>query len=418
METPVPEPAGGRLAFGALVAFTVVLVLAPQEFFPVLGQVRIAFILATVAIAAHMVGGSKSTPNSSTPPEFTIAFCLVVWAVASIPGSYWPGGSLTTLTDQYLKSIAIFWLLGRVVCSTRRLQSLSWTLAAVSIPIAVVGLKNYAAGAFVQGRVIGYAGGLTANPNDLALTLNLFNPLTAAVALTARRPWLRALAWGIIGLNTAAVMMTFSRAGFLTLITEGGLLLLLLVRRRAVKAARALALCAALALVTLPSGYGQRLSTIADIDSDPTGSAQERWRDTKVAAQFIIAHPIIGAGVGQGLLALNELRGAFWLPVHNVYLAYGVDLGVPGLLLFVALVATSFRSARRIERALVETVGLELQTFASGIRISLAGFMVAAFFHPVPYHFYFYYIAGLAVALKTIAARRPEPILISHDAQD
>src|SRR5205814_10276543 len=112
----------------------------------------------------------------------------------------------------------------------------------------------------VEDRLIGYAGGLTSNPNDMALTLNLFIPLTAALAFAARRAWLRALAWGIIGLSTAVVMMTFSRAGFLTLIAEGGLLWLLLIRRGAAKAAGGLALCALFVLVALPSSYTQRLS--------------------------------------------------------------------------------------------------------------------------------------------------------------
>src|SRR5204863_736012 len=190
------------------------------------------------------------------------------------------------------------------------------------------------------------------------------------------------------------------------LIAEAWLLFLLLVRRRAGKAIGALGLCVLVALMVLPSGYGQRLSTILDVDSDATGSAQQRWRDTEAAIQFIAAHPIVGAGIGEGGLALNEVRGTFWLPVHNAYLNYGVDLGVPGLVMFVALVLTSLQTARRVERTTTGAMGTELGGFASGIRISLAGFIVAAFFHPVAYHFYFYYIAGLSVALKTVAARQ------------
>jgi hypothetical protein len=150
------------------------------------------------------------------------------------------------------------------------------------------------------------------------------------------------------------------------------------------------------------------VSTIVDIDSDTTGSAQERWSDINAATQFIVAHPIVGAGVGQGILAMNATRGATWVAVHNAYLNYGVDLGVPGLALFVALVGTSFRSARRVESmdGFRKPVGTELVAFAGGIRVSLAGFMVAACFHPVPYHFHFYYIAGLSMALKTTATRQ------------
>ena len=37
------------------------------------------------------------------------------------------------------------------------------------------------------------------------------------------------------------------------------------------------------------------------------------------------------------MLALNDERGARWLSVHNAYLNYAVDLGLPGLTLFLML---------------------------------------------------------------------------------
>ena len=87
-----------------------------------------------------------------------------------------------------------------------------------------------------------------------------------------------------------------------------------------------------------------------------------------------------------------------------MYLQYAVDLGTPGLILFLALVTSCIRSAREAERrceAVPESA--ELLHLAAGIRISLTGFVVAALFHPAGYQFYFYYIAGLAIAIRAIA---------------
>ena len=44
-----------------------------------------------------------------------------------------------------------------------------------------------------------------------------------------------------------------------------------------------------------------------------------------------------------------------------------------------------------------------LPALGAGVRISLVAFVAAAFFHPAGYHFYFFYIAGLAVSLRLIA---------------
>jgi O-antigen ligase len=119
------------------------------------------------------------------------------------------------------------------------------------------------------------------------------------------------------------------------------------------------------------------------------------------ASAFFLSHPVMGAGLGMDVLALNEVRGASWLHVHNIYLNYAVDLGTPGAVLFIALVAMSIRTATSAERS-HDGLPPEWAILAAGVRISLWGFVVGGFFAPVAYNFYFYYLAGLAVSLRTI----------------
>jgi O-antigen ligase len=88
--------------------------------------------------------------------------------------------------------------------------------------------------------------------------------------------------------------------------------------------------------------------------------------------------------------------------VHDVYLQYGVDLGVPGMLIFVTLLVASIRTASGVERD-ARRRDPRLAALATGVRIGLMAFALAALFYPVAYYFYFYYLSGLAVALRTIA---------------
>jgi O-antigen ligase len=125
-----------------------------------------------------------------------------------------------------------------------------------------------------------------------------------------------------------------------------------------------------------------------------------------LATEFLVEHPVVGAGLGQDLLALNQLRGPTWRSVHNAYLNYGVDLGLPGLGLFLALLISTLHAVWKAERRLSRAQRFgELATFAHGLRVSLLTFAAAAFFYPVAYQFYFYYLAGLAVAVRAIAQR-------------
>lgn len=399
---------GGRTAFVALISFTVILLLSPQEWVPVLKVFRIALVAAGLAIVAHLVERTiHRRAVAPFSPELGIALALVGWSVLTVPLSSWPGGSVRVLLDHYLKAVAFFWLIGAIVTTTDRLRVLAWTLVLCAIPLAATGVSNYVSGANlstgVRGfyRIAGYTGGsgLTGNPNDLALMLNLILPIAGALIVITRGAW-RAVAVAALLLGVAAVILTFSRAGFLTLAASFVMLLAVLARRKAPGAAVGLLLLALCVPPLLPDGYLARLGTITDIETDATGSAQGRWRDTKVAADVVARNPLIGVGIGQDVLAMNAERGDTWRRVHNAYLQYGVDLGVPGLLLFVWLHVRAFLTARAVERrAAAVPAHRDLALLAAGVQVSLVAFAVAAMFHPIAYQFYFFSIAGLAVAL-------------------
>ncbi|MBI4609202.1 MAG: O-antigen ligase family protein [Candidatus Rokubacteria bacterium] len=403
-----PNVPDGSVPFWGLMTFTFILLLAPQSLVPALAPLRIALVTAGLAIAAHLGGRFvRGRPFMSLTREVWITACLVGWAIVTLPLSYWPGGSVSLLLGQYFKALAVFWLIGNVVTSLPRVRLLTQGLSLMAVPLAVSGVSNYLSGEFIAGgvhrRIHGFDAPLTGNPNDLALMLSLILPLSVALVLATRRPLLRVLLLGSVVLSVVGVIVTFSRGGFLALSTIVAMYLWKLRGRREWGWALAVPLVVLAGLPFLPEGYVGRLETITDIQSDPTGSAQARWTDLNAATSFVLANPIVGAGVGMNALALNELRGATWREVHNVYLEYAVDLGLPGLVLFLVLVFGCLRCATFVQRRSAGVPALrELFYLAEGIQISLAAFAVAALFYPAAYHFYFYYLGGLAVAVKAV----------------
>jgi probable O-glycosylation ligase (exosortase A-associated) len=412
------------LAFKALVAFTAILLVAPQEWFPVLKSLRIALVAATVSFVAYMFDSAvKRRPVSTFSPEMGICLALVTWAILTVPLSYWPGGSVTELTERFLKAVAFFWLIGTLVITKKRLTIFTWTLVLCSIPLAFTGVQHFLSGEFVTSRraavqrIAGYAGsGVASNPNDLALMLNLLIPVVGAAMLTTRTITLKFVAAITLLLSVTTVIITFSRAGFIALIVIVLLSLVALIRRRLPGVAIAIVVAALVVPPMLPPGYLERLNTITDIEKDRTGSAQGRWEDFGAAIDVVIKNPITGVGLGQDILALNEERGATWRSVHNVYLQYAVDLGLPGAALFIWLLLATYRGAKRVRiRAARDPALRDLGVLAGGVQIALVAFAVESFFHPVAYQFYFFCIGGLAVALKNTCrtelalARQVEP---------
>lgn len=406
------ERPSGALAFRALMAFTIILVLAPQDWLPELRPWRIALLAAVVGVAAHLRDRLlKGRPLMAGGRETALTLGLAAWATVTLPLSYWPGGSASFLLDGYSKTVALFWLLSGVVDTLPRLRHVAWCLTWLTVPLALTGVKNFLSGSFIDvgpmKRIVGYESGLTKNPNDLALLLALILPLTVALLLASRGRFVQLLLLAIALLQTVAVTLTFSRGGFLTLAAVFIVYLWRTLRRGRIGWAAAALAAALVGASLLPHGYLARLGTIADIDSDPTGSAQVRWGDTLASVRFVLAHPLIGAGMRMNTLALNEIRGETWMEVHNVYLQYAVELGLPGLALFLLLFLACVRKVRDVRRRASSMPGplSELSRLAEGIEISLLAFAVAAFFYPVGYHFYFYYFAGLAVGAHVVYAK-------------
>src|SRR5262249_3426451 len=181
----------------------------------------------------------RRRPVVGSRREIAIALALLSWATMTIPFSLWPGGSFALLTDQYLKAVAFFWLIATLVTTAERLRTFVWTLVLCSIPIAIIGIFHFRSGELLSTgvpgfkRIAGYSGsGLSGNPNDLALTLNLILPVAGALLVVSRGVLARTLAFAALVLGVAGVIVTFSRAGFLTLAAVAVMSVVFFARRR------------------------------------------------------------------------------------------------------------------------------------------------------------------------------------------
>ena len=123
------DAAGSSLPFWALMGFTFVLLIAPQNIIPALRPLRLGMLAAGTGLLAMLVDRlGRGLPITVVTREIKVAGCLLAWAVVTIPLSYWPGGSVNLLLDQYLKTLAIFLLIANAVSSVRRLRQVAWAL--------------------------------------------------------------------------------------------------------------------------------------------------------------------------------------------------------------------------------------------------------------------------------------------------
>ena len=400
MPAPTGGPAG-RLPFYALMFFTFIVLVAPQGVLPALAPLHLALVAATVAVAAHVADRfRRAAPLTVSEPEIRLALLLFGLGTLSVPTSYWIEGSVQTLLGLFGKSLIVFLLLANILVTAERLRGMLWLLTLGSMVPAAAVVKDYLSGDLVGTRVQGYLSALTSNANDVALTLNIAIALAVGLALASRKRGHRVALAAAIALGVAGVVVTFSRAGFIFLTTT---LLLYLGRLKKGRSGIVLLLLLLLVLTLNVDGFVARLGTIGDVQTD--GSGRERWETTWKAFHLMATHPLTGVGIGQSIIALNDIGGVRWRNIHNVYIEIAVDLGIPALLVYLLLFCRALRSVAEARRAW-SAHDVDLYYLAQGLEISLIGFAVAAMFYPVAYHFFVYYLLGLAVAVKGL--RRQE----------
>ena len=411
-----------RVAYRALLAFTFVLFVRPQDTIPLLEPLHLAEVFGTFGIIALIVGRlNRGAPVTRLTFELVSVLAFAGVMLATAPFSIWPGGAVSVVTDLFSKVIVVFVLILNTLTTRSRYERFVEAVVLSCCYVGVRAVLDYAVGANLveDGRVQG-EGGLFGNPNDMALNLVAFLPLAIILMLGRQRPLVRL----ILAIGTpaiiAAIIFSRSRGGTLGLVA---MLVVLLFQIRRVRPRVAVAVVAVtlFTIPLLPASFTQRMSSIIHPEEDVTGSREARKRLLREAYQAYLDHPVLGLGAGQFHNYNPKEREEVWHEAHNAWLQVASELGTGGLVVFAAIVGSGFlaglqagrvvrrsraRKGRRSrEPAEVRARFDRLHLYASAVLASLAGWLVAAMFASVAYYWTLYLVLGLAITLRDITRR-------------
>ena len=397
---------GHGLTFIALFLFSVVLYFRPYELIPALSSfLQMAFFFGILTLAIYVPSQLVLEGNLTARPReinLILLFCLA--AFLSMPLATDPGEAYSTFSDVLLKAIVIFIVFVNVVRTENRLKLMIWLAFAVSLYLSFNAVSDYTTGNFREGsafynnqRIGGAIRGLFGNSNDLAMHLVTMVPLAVGFAFASKG--MRKLLYLAFAVAfTAAIVVTFSRGGFLGLFVALVVMVRKIGRQNKFLSTGALVVALLAVLVLAPGGYTGRLSTIFNSDADATGSSSQRTEILKRSIWVTLRYPLFGVGVGN-----FHYKSVHELVTHNAYTEVSSEMGIPALVIYVMLMVYPLRRLREIEK---ETVDLEekrkLHYWSIGIQASIIAYMVSSFFGAVAYQWYIYYIVGYAVALRRI----------------
>jgi len=381
-------------AFFWLCAFWFVYCARPEDWIPGLVHLPLAKIAGFFTVAALLTSAGKTKRSFRDLPKegrYLIALiCLFVFT--SVLSPVWKGGALARSLDFAKGGVA--WVLTFLLVTTfERLWRIIFIQAASVAAVAMVSIAK----AHNTPRLEGALQGMYYNPNDLAFALVLSLPFCLAFFLRARGI-VRKLLWlfPMLMMGTALVL-TASRAGFISLVISGSVLLWHFgVKGKRPQLILATVLIATVLLVAAGGKLKDRFFAMTgEVNSGEEQSAYGSYLQREGlmidAVKAMARYPIFGVG------AHNFVTySGVWREVHNSYLQIGAEGGIPALILYLLFFGCGFANLRRLRKR--QDLDPQTVLLVGALHSSLVGFVVGAFFEPEAYQLFSY----LAVAQTSV----------------
>jgi O-antigen ligase len=386
-------------------AFCVQLYAVPGEWLPAFEALRLALSLSLAALGLLLLGHiGRRRPFRGDGVRGLALGAFTVWALLSRTWSVVPERTDEWL-GMFLKVVVAWFLVVNLATTPRRLRGLCLALIVGSVVTSVGTLQTYFSGEKLSQGFRGRWVGVFGDPNYLANYLGMIVPVALAFLAhrgTSRR--VRLLCLTALVLAISAIVLTFSRGGFLGLVAG---LVVWSVRERAQRG-KALLLASALAAgvaIFAPATYWERNETVEDFQTD--ASALGRVYAWHVASAMNADRPIRGVGGGAfrdawPIYAPPEARKA--LVAHNIFLDTLGELGWVGFFLFLIFVGSATGAVFRAGE------DPEMGWLARGLGASVAGYLLCNCFAGSMVSAHLFVLLGLAGVVERLTERtRPIP---------
>lgn len=248
-------------------------------------------------------------------------------------------------------------------------------------------------------------GGTIGSPNTASSYLTVLLSIAGGLLFTNLGRLYKILASAVIALGGVALILTFSRGGWMALATSLILFGFFLSRRRGLSLRGPIAILVILTLLYLP--FHNVIS--ARLFGDDKGSAASRIPLMHLAFRIFADNPVLGVGANNFSVAMGpyltaEFRHGFVYAVHNKYLLVLCETGIGGLAAFLAFL---FAALRRGWHCWNFSDSF-LSPLALGFLVGIAGHMVhmnVDIFRGRPMQQMIWLVAALLVAMHRMHAK-------------
>jgi hypothetical protein len=337
---------------------------------------------------------------TARPTEVNLVLLLCLTGFLSIPLAINRSTAWLEFSGTFIRCVVIFIIMVNVVRTKARLKGLIYLALVAGLWLSVQTLNDYRLGLMtVEGyRASGKGGGIFGNSNDMALFLVTLVPIAFALLLTSRSLTRKILFGSGAVLMVTAIVLTYSRGGFIGLVVALTFFAWKTGQRRRLEII-ALGFLMVAAFLALVPGYAMRLASILIPSLDPLGSSEARSGELFRSLYVAIRHPLLGIGMGNYASEMSY-RG---LVTHNSYTQVAAEMGMAALVCYTMFVVKPLKKLGQIARETFEVRrNSHYYYLAVGLQASLVGYLVCSFFASVAYLWYVYYLVAYAVCLRRL----------------
>lgn len=404
-----------RLSFFFVVLFTIGIYARPEDIFPVLAQLHLTFVLGLCAGLAYLGSFLLGNVRPVWVRELQIVLLLTGCFIAGVPFAYWRGGSFQVLTQVWLKTLIVFFLLTQTLASVDRIRKILWAIILSELAVCAYSIIQSSHVVWVDQRLSGVNMGIL-GWNFLGLAAALTIPYIAAIYIVQPGFFKTSLLVSSVLFLMWMLVLTASRSGLLNVLFSIALTWLFVLRgtHRGKLIGLGIVLIAIGAIGMAPGVFWQRMATVwsgsensqNEVAASAVMSEQERLGVLERAIHYSLENPFFGLGLGNFEVASGTELGKpeAWLGAHNTFAEISSEAGIPSLVLFVALLWTAIRRMYMLGRkTLGDQQGFEVKLMARATLVSLLSFIFGAFFAHIGYEYFLYYPVAFAVGVQNIA---------------
>lgn len=360
-------------------------------------------VVAIVTLVSLLL--SKERKALRLSPTVVLLFLFFVWTTvttffAAQPDSAWDEW------EQFGKILIMVLVTLMLVKDRQRMHWLVWLI--------VISLGFYAlrggiftvlhGGAY---HVYGPPKSFIADNNDLAQALCMLLPLIRYLQLQVTKKYMK-IGLGLAMLLTGiAILGTYSRGGVIALAVVCAALFLK--GRRRIVVGLVVAVLALTSYHFMPSQWTARMDTLQN--AGDINSLQTRIQSWEFAGNVALHRPLLGGGFNvyesAAMWSAYAPEGAIERAVHSIYFRVLGEQGFLGLILFVALLFTSWRACSKVRRVTRDSPPDKwAYDLASMLQVSLLAFMTAGAATTSSYFDLSYQLMAMCSLLVGIVAER------------